>query len=555
MSLLAPGLPLKAPIPLRAVTASRACHNFNSENSLSKASQRTTRRSFSLHTGWRGHEQSSRAHLRSQRLNQHRAPSIAQSRLFHASPQPRAISDPYKILGVGKDASASDIKKAYYGLAKKYHPDTNKDPSAKDKFTEAQAAYELLSDPKKREAYDNYGSSAFDANGGFDPNAGASAGNPFGPGGPFAGFGGAAGAGGFGGGFAGGFNFDDLFGAFTGGARRGPRGTSRGPQEYVAVGDNIDVQANISFMDAAKGTTKEIFITPLAQCGTCKGSGLKPGVKKDKCMTCDGTGTQVHFMQQGFQMASTCSSCGGSGVTVPRGSECGTCHGDGAVRQRRSVTVDIPGGVEDGMRLKVAQEGDYPLTGQVGTQDKIRAMKGDLYVHIRVAPDPKFSRLGSDILYTAAIPLTTAILGGEIQVPTLDGNVRVRVPTGTGSGEKIVLNGMGMTKIGHRRGAKGDLRVEFKVQMPKYLSANQRAIVEMLADEMGDKTAKRTMITKEKSNAANDVKDKVEKEKHKNEGFLKSAWHTLTGQHDHLKNEDKESKESEDEPKKASGSG
>jgi molecular chaperone DnaJ len=473
------------------------------------------------------------------------------------------MSDPYKTLGVGKDASAGDIKKAYYGLAKKYHPDTNKEPGAKDKFADAQSAYELLSDAEKKKAYDTYGAGAFDPNGGFNPGAGPGGGNPFGAGGPFGGFGGAAGGAG---GFGGGFNFDDLFGAFTGGARRGPRGTrSRGFEEYVAVGENIDVQANISFMDAAKGTSKEIHITPLAQCGTCSGSGLKKGVKKDTCKVCHGTGQQTIALQ-GFQMATTCSACGGAGTSVPAGSECGTCHGDGAVRQRRSVTVDIPGGVEDGMRLRVAQEGDYPMTGRAEGSETLKGQKGDLYVHIRVAADPKFSRSGADILYTASIPMTTAILGGEIVVPTLDGNVKVRVPTGTGTGEKIVLNGMGMTKIGHRRGAKGDLKVEFKVQMPKYLSANQRTIVEMLAEEMGDKTAKRTMNfgAKEdagKPEASQDIKDKVEREKHKNEGFLKSAWHSITGQHDHVHEDGKEKdvkpepKAEEEEPKKASGTG
>ena len=364
-----------------------------------------------------------------------------------------------------------------------------------------------------------------------------------------------------GGGWGGGFNFDDLFGAFTGGARRGPRGSrSRGFEEYVAVGENIDVQANISFMEAAKGTSKEIFITPLAQCGTCKGSGLKTGVKRDTCKVCHGTGQQTIALQ-GFQMATTCSACGGAGTSVPAGSECGTCRGDGAVRQRKTVSVDIPGGVEDGMRLRVAQEGDYPMTGRAEGAASMKGQKGDLYVHIRVAADPKFARSGADILYTAAIPLTTAILGGEIVIPTLDGDVKVRVPTGTGTGEKITLNGMGMTRIGNRKGAKGDLRVEFKVQMPKYLSANERTIVEMLAEETGDKTARRTILKKEADKeSAKDIKDKVEKEKHRNEGFLKNAWHTITGQHDHL-GKDAEGKEAksepkeDEEPKKASGSG
>lgn len=190
------------------------------------------------------------------------------------------------------------------------------------------------------------------------------------------------------------------------------------------------------------------------------------------------------------------------------------------------------------------------------TTEHARGQSGDLFVHIRVAPDPKFGRSGADILYTAAIPLTTAALGGEINVPTLDGDVRVRVPTGTGTGDKITLTGMGMSRIGGRRGATGDLRVEFKVQMPKYLSANQRTIMELLAEEMGDKTAKRVMVKPTASGSATSEQD------HKNEGFLKSAWHTLTGQHNNTnedtqqtKQDPKQDNEPKEEPKKASGSG
>jgi len=187
------------------------------------------------------------------------------------------------------------------------------------------------------------------------------------------------------------------------------------------------------------------------------------------------------------------------------------------------------------------------------------AQKGDLYVFVRVAPDTRFSRAGSDILYTASIPLTTAILGGEITVPTLDGSVKVKVPTGTGAGEKLTLGGMGMNKLNARRGAKGDLKVEFKIQMPKYLSANQRTIVEMLADEMGDKSAKRVMNLG-KTKPMNDASST--KSGHENEGFLKKAWHTVLGQHDGLDKDEKtlpsetsKDETSEDAKKKASGSG
>ena len=407
---------------------------------------------------------------------------------FHATAPTYATKDPYNVLGVGKNASASEIKKAYYGLAKKYHPDTNKDAGAKDRFSEAQSAYEMLSDPKKKEAWDQYGAAAFDQGAGFDPSGGAG-----GPGGPFSGAAG-GGFGGFGGaGFSQDFNFEDLFGAFGGGARRG-RGSRQSPfeQEQILVGDNIEVQTSISFMDAAKGVTKDIHITPLVKCKSCNGGGLKKGQSRSSCKKCGGTGTRVHFMQAGFQMASTCDACGGQGITIPRGGECNTCNGNGVVRERKTVSVDIPGGVEDGMRLRVSGEGDAPPTG-AAANPSARSSLGDLYVFIRVSPDSKFSRSGSDVLYTASIPLTTAVLGGEVKVPTLDGEVKVKVATGTGTGDKITLGGMGMKKLGGRRGATGDLRVEFKVAMPKYLSTNQRTILEMLADELGDKNAKRIM--------------------------------------------------------------
>ena len=388
-----------------------------------------------------------------------------------------------------KNASSSDIKKAYYSLAKKYHPDTNKDAGAKDSFVESQTAYEMLSDTKKNEAWDQYGAAAFDQGAGFDPSGAASGG-----GGPF---GGGTGPGGFGGFSSAGFNgadinfVEDLFSGFTGG-RKG-RGSRQSPfQEEVLVGQNIEVQTNISFMDAAKGTSKEIFITPLVQCKTCSGAGLKKGQTRSSCKKCGGTGTRVHFMQAGFQMASTCETCGGQGVVIPKGGECGSCSGNGVVRDRKAVNIDIPGGVEDGMQLRVSGEGDAPITGTAANPNA-RSTRGDLYVFIRVAAHSKFSRSGADVLYTASIPLTTAVLGGEISVPTLDGEVKIKVATGTGTGDKIALNGMGMPRLGGRRNALGDLRVEYKVSMPKYLTSNQRTILEILADELEDKSAKRVM--------------------------------------------------------------
>ncbi|KAF3767725.1 chaperone protein dnaJ, partial [Cryphonectria parasitica EP155] len=446
---------------------------------------------------------------------------------FHATARTHApMKDPYQALGVNKSASASDIKKAYYGLAKKYHPDTNKDPKAKDQFADIQAAYEVLSDPKKKEQYDQFGAA------GFDPSAGGSpgGGDPFG-GGPFGGFGGGQGGFGFGGGAGGGGfgGFEDLFNQAFGGGAKG-RGRNPFQQETAVVGDNIQVQTTISFLEAAKGTSKTITITPMVTCGTCSGNGLKAGAKRSTCQSCAGSGTRVHFMSGGFQMASTCNTCGGSGTTVAKGSQCKTCHGDGVVREKKTLTVDIPGGIEDGMRLRVDGQGDAPALGASGDAGA-RGINGDLYVFVRVAPDQKFSRAGSDILYTATIPFTTAVLGGDITVPTLDGQVSVKVATGTATGDKMTLTGMGMKKLSGRRGGSGDLKVEFRVNMPKYLTANQRTLVEMLADEIGDKTAKRVML-KPSSGSANNASTS---EDHQNEGFLKSIWHNLTNHPAHRK--------------------
>ncbi|KAJ5232432.1 Mitochondrial DnaJ chaperone (Mdj1) [Penicillium chermesinum] len=486
--------PKAAALPARLLRVQPQCSKHTASPSVCSSGQK------------RGYHPTSFSPARRLRdgIGKKRASYVLLFKPFHSTAA-LAIADPYKTLGVDKSASASDIKKAYYGMAKKYHPDTNKEPDAKDKFAAAQSAYELLSDKTKREQYDRFGSAAFDQNGGFDPNAG---GNPFAGAGGFHGFGGGFGGGGFGGGFSQDINFEDLFGAFTGGARRGPPGRRNPFQEQILVGEDIEVQSSISFMDAAKGTTQEIVITPLTQCGTCKGDGLKPGAKRSQCKQCNGTGTRVHLMQGGFQVAATCDACGGAGMTVPRGSECGTCSGNGVIRERKTLKVDIPAGVEDGMRMRVSGEGDAPPTGATAAAGT-RTQPGDLYVTIRVAPDPRFSRSGSDILYTAQIPLTTALLGGEVTIPTLDKDVKVKVATGTGTGDRITLSGMGMKKLGAGRSRftpTGDLKVEFKVAMPKYLSANQRTILEVLADEMNDKTARRTM---------------------NNEGFLKSVWHRL----------------------------
>lgn len=340
-----------------------------------------------------------------------------------------------------------------------------------------------MSDPQKREQFDQFGAAGFDPSGAGGPFGGE--GHPFG-----AGFGGAQG------GFGANINFEDLFSSFMGGGRRGGGGGG-GPfggahAQEIFQGEDIEVQVNVSFVEAAKGAAKTINVMPLSTCGTCSGNGLKKGEKRSSCRACGGSGTRVHTVMGGFQMASTCTACGGTGSAISRGAECRSCQGEGVVRERKTLTVDIPGGIEDGMRLRVSGEGDAPPMGRAASPNA-KGRNGDLYVFVKVARDPKFTREGADILYTATIPLTTAILGGEVLIPTLEGDAKVRVATGTSTGDKMTLSGKGMPKLNSRRGAYGDLKVEFRVSMPKYLTTNQRTLVEMLADELGDKTAKRIM--------------------------------------------------------------
>lgn len=469
---------------------------------------------------------------------------------FHATAS-QGIKDPYQTLGVYKQAAASEIKKAYYSLAKKYHPDTNKDPKAKDRFAEIQSAYEILSDPQKRKQYDQFGAAAFDPSAGGG-GAGDSGGNPFAGG--FAGFGG-----------KGGFPFEDIFAAFTGGGggaggrrRRGGSSpfeaafTSAFEQGDMLVGENIETFCNITFAEAAKGTTKTVTITPMTTCTTCSGHGLKSGSKKEACKNCNGTGTRLHFLHGGIQMAAECNSCEGIGSTIPKGSECSTCSGNGITRQRFSMPVNIPAGIEDGMRLKFEGEGDAPPLGRHANPNAA-PHRGDLYVSIRVARDAKFVRDGPNLLHVTTIPFTTALLGGQISVPTLDGYVSIKVATGTNTGDRQVLAGMGMKRL-NKKSAWGDLQIEFKVNMPKSLNSKQRTLLEFLADEMGDKSARRLVnVNRPMSTPADDADD------HKREGWLKSIWHALTSSPAHETNNNHEpadgKKNAKDEPNKSSGSG
>lgn len=476
------------------------------------------------------------------------------SRTLSTSRAVQAVSDPYKTLGVDKSSDKAKIKKAYFNLAKQYHPDSNKDPKAKDRYVEVQEAYEILKDPSKKEQFDIYGAQGFDTNG-----------NPQQPGG-FGGFGGGgnpfggAGAAGFG---AGGFDFNDIFSAF-GGAQRGQQQA----RNQIIVGDAIEVAATISFMDAAKGAAKSISIDPLTKCNPCSGSGMKAGEKKSSCVACGGAGTRIHVMQGGFQMQMTCEICGGAGIVIPRGKECNTCHGEGVTREKKTVKVDIPAGIEDGMRLRVAGEGDAPNTA--GAPASVHTRNGDLYVHVRIQPSTEFTRDGPHLKYKAAIPMTTAALGGRCKIPTLDGSVEIRVNPGTNSGDHITMSGKGMPRIGSdaRNRGTGDLEVEFKVSMPKRISPYEKNLLEQLAVSFGDTMTKRDIPTppskpfsastpppsSSPTSSQAEAQSDTPRANTKKDSSSGGLFGSLFGKTSAAKPaQDSASRDEEDEPKKASG--
>ena len=312
---------------------------------------------------------------------------------------------------------------------------------------------QILSDDTKRKAYDTYGSASTQE--GF---------NPGGFGGGAGGFGGFQGFGGFGGGAG---NAGDLFeslfgGAFGagGGAGGNPFGGGGGRARNVR-GDDLEATVTLSFLEAATGASRKITITPVVDCKPCTGSGLKPGEKKTTCATCRGTGQQA-LQFQGMVMASTCQACGGAGSSIPKNARCGECEGVGRVKERKTVDVQIPEGVEDGMRVKIPGSGDAPLSAN--------GPPGDLLVRVSVKPSTVFRRQGTTVYHDAKVPLHTALLGGRVRIPTLEGDVEVRVREGTQNGEEAVLKGRGIKSVyGHRGGERGDLVVGWKIQIPRYV--------------------------------------------------------------------------------------
>jgi molecular chaperone DnaJ len=312
-----------------------------------------------------------------------------QARGLHSTrPSMASKRDFYDILGVSRDADKGDIKKKYYQMAKKYHPDTNKDdPDAAKKFAEATEAWEVLGDDDKRRAYDAYGHAGVDPNGGF-------------------------GGGGFQGGQQG---FEDIFGDFASMFGEQFGGRSRRSANAPQRGADIQVDISLSFMEAVKGATRDLHVSTNVECDSCHGSGAKPGTKKKQCPNCKGSGVEI--MQQGFfAVEGPCRRCHGEGSIIE--SPCTTCRGKGHVRKPRTVEVSIPEGVDEGMNLRLAHQGEPGTRG---------GPSGHLYVSIHVKPDPFFKRRRTDVLCDVPISVAQAVLGGTIVVPTLSGEVEMKV--------------------------------------------------------------------------------------------------------------------------------
>ncbi len=353
--------------------------------------------------------------------------------------------DYYELLGVSRGASAEDIKKAYRTMAKKYHPDTNpNNKEAEEKFKEVNEAYEVLSDSQKKAAYDQFG------------HAGVGNGGPAGYGG--AGFrpqdfGNAA-------------DFEDIFGdVFSNFFGGGPAGRTGGRGRTQAQeGDDLRYDLNLSFEEAAFGTTKEIKIHKLTTCESCHGSGAKPGSGRVVCPTCKGTG-QIRSTQGFFTIARTCTRCGGQGE-MP-GSPCPACHGHGRVEKERVISVKVPPGVDEGSRLRVKGEGEAGLNG---------GPAGDLYVFLHVEAHGFFEREGSDLHCEIPISFVQAALGTELEVPTLEGPVKMKVPAGTQSGKVFRLREKGL-KSPQQEGT-GDLMVTVRVETPSDLNSKQKKLLE-----------------------------------------------------------------------------
>ena len=361
-----------------------------------------------------------------------------------------AKRDYYEVLGVEKSASADEIKKAYRKAAVKYHPDKNPgDKEAEEKFKEAAEAYDVLSDEQKRARYDQFGHAGMEG-----------------------------GAGGYGGGFSGGFSMEDIFrnfgdifgghfgggfGGFGGGGSRGGRSVNRG--------SDLRVKVKLSLKEIAEGCTKKIKIAKQVACDQCGGSGAKDSHSYSTCPNCNGAGYTIETVNSFFGRAQTqrvCPTCGGEGKVIT--SPCSKCKGEGVVRGEEVVEIRIPAGVAEGMQLSVSGKGNAARRGGVN---------GDLLVVIEEEKHPELERDGSDLLHSLKIPVTTAILGGEVEVPTIDSKARIKIAAGTPAGKVLRLKGKGLPELnGYGR---GDILVIVDVVIPTKLTSEEKKLLEKLA--------------------------------------------------------------------------
>ena len=370
--------------------------------------------------------------------------------------------DYYEVLGVPKTASDDDIKSAFRKMAKQYHPDLHPDDKeAEAKFKEVNEAYEVLSNADKRAKYDQFGHAA------FDPTAGGGGGayswSGFGGGGsPF----GSTGFGGFG----------DIFSDFFGG------GSTRTSPNAPIRGENLRQNITISFEEAAFGCEKEVQYRREENCSECGGSGAAPGSQVQTCPTCGGRGTVTRVQNTilgSMQTSVPCSACGGTGKIIKE--PCKACSGAGRVKNYVKRKIKIPAGIDDGQTIRVSGAGDDGVNG---------GSKGDLHVSIRVKPHKRFIRDGADIHQNIQIPVTTAMLGGSINIPTLDKDVKLTIPEGTPAQKTFRMKGFGIQKL--NSADKGDMYVNVTVDIPKKLTEKQRELVAQLAEEMGDGDAQKT---------------------------------------------------------------
>ncbi len=343
-------------------------------------------------------------------------------------------TDYYQVLGVPRDASADDIKRAYRRLARQYHPDVSGDTDDQERFKEVTNAYEVLSDPRKREMYDLGG----------DPLRGGGAGP---------------------GGMGDGFTFTDIFDAFFG------QTSSRGPRSRTRRGQDALLRIEIDLADALFGSNEEIQVDTAVACQTCSGSGTADGAEFVTCDVCRGRG-EISHVQRSFlgQVMTTrpCPQCRGFGTVNPK--PCPECAGDGRVRTRRTLTIEVPAGVDTGTRLQLAGQGEVGPGG---------GPPGDLYVEVTVTPHPVFNREGDHLSCTLAVPMSAAALGTTVELETLDGQRTIEVPAGTQFGERIVLRGLGAPRL--RGSGRGDLNVFVEVRTPTGLDDRQRDLLAELA--------------------------------------------------------------------------